>query len=87
MLFCAHAAVSWDVIRLSFTSCATPTICALAIKDNMALPPTSTGPRLRPLPIIQLALLFSAIAIAYTDRLLNMTESGAHRRHRPHEGV
>ena len=37
--------------------------------------------------IIHLAFLLSAIAIAYTDRLLNTSESGAHRPHPPEEGV
>ena len=37
--------------------------------------------------IIHIAFLLSAIAIAYTDRLLNTTEAGAHRRHPPEEGV
>ena len=37
--------------------------------------------------IIHVAFLLSAIAIAYTDRLLNTTSTGAHRRHPPQEGV
>jgi uncharacterized protein (TIGR00645 family) len=37
--------------------------------------------------IIHATFLASAIAVAYTDRLLNTTESGAHRRHPPEEGV
>jgi uncharacterized protein (TIGR00645 family) len=37
--------------------------------------------------IIHVAFLLSAIAIAYTDRLLNTTQSGAHRRHPPQDGV
>ena len=37
--------------------------------------------------IIHVTFLASAIAIAYTDRLLNTTETGAHRRHPPEEGV
>ncbi len=37
--------------------------------------------------IIQVAFLLSAIAIAYTDRLLNTTEAGAHRRHPPEDGA
>ena len=37
--------------------------------------------------IIHITFLFSAIAVAYTDRLLNTTESGAHRRHPPEEGI
>ncbi len=37
--------------------------------------------------IIHVAFLLSAIAIAYTDRLLNTTESGEHRSHPPQEGV
>jgi len=37
--------------------------------------------------IIHITFLISAIAIAYTDRLLNTTETGAHRRHPPEEGV
>ena len=37
--------------------------------------------------IIHITFLVSAIAIAYTDRLLNTTPSGAHRRHPPEEGV
>jgi uncharacterized protein (TIGR00645 family) len=37
--------------------------------------------------IIHLAFLLSAIAIAYTDRLLNTSQSGSHRRHPPEEGV
>ena len=37
--------------------------------------------------IIHITFLLSAVAIAYTDRLLNTTETGAHRRHPPEEGV
>ncbi|MEO5845686.1 MAG: TIGR00645 family protein [Caldimonas sp.] len=37
--------------------------------------------------IIHVTFLLSAIAIAYTDRLLNTTSTGAHRRHPPQEGV
>ena len=37
--------------------------------------------------IIHITFLFSAIAVAYTDQLLNTTESGAHRRHPPEEGI
>ncbi len=37
--------------------------------------------------IIHITFLLSAIAIAYTDRLLNTTPTGAHRRHPPEEGV
>ncbi len=37
--------------------------------------------------IIHITFLLSAIAIAYTDRLLNTTQTGAHRRHPPEEGV
>ena len=37
--------------------------------------------------IIHITFLLSAIAVAYTDRLLNTTESGAHRRHPPEEGI
>ena len=37
--------------------------------------------------IIHITFLVSAIAIAYTDRLLNTTPTGAHRRHPPEEGV
>ena len=37
--------------------------------------------------IIHVTFLFSAIAVAYTDRLLNTTETGAHRRHPPEEGI
>jgi uncharacterized protein (TIGR00645 family) len=37
--------------------------------------------------IIHVAFLLSAIAIACTDRLLNTTQSGAHRRHAPEDGV
>ena len=37
--------------------------------------------------IIHVAFLLSAIAIAYTDRLLNTTQAGAHRRHPPEDGV
>jgi len=37
--------------------------------------------------IIHITFLISAIAIAYTDRLLNTTPTGAHRRHPPEEGV
>ena len=37
--------------------------------------------------IIHITFLVSAIAIAYTDRLLNMSPTGAHRRHPPEEGV
>ncbi|MGZ5129714.1 MAG: YqhA family protein [Caldimonas sp.] len=36
---------------------------------------------------IHLAFLLSAIAIAYTDRLLNLAEGGGHRTHPPEEGV
>jgi uncharacterized protein (TIGR00645 family) len=36
---------------------------------------------------IHLAFLLSAIAIAYTDRLLNFAQDGAHRTHPPDEGV
>ena len=35
--------------------------------------------------IIHLAFLLSAIA--YTDRLLNLAQDGAHRRHPPEDGV
>ena len=37
--------------------------------------------------LIHVTFLFSAIAVAYTDRLLNTTETGAHRRHPPDEGI
>jgi uncharacterized protein (TIGR00645 family) len=37
--------------------------------------------------IIHVTFLLSAIAVAYTDRLLNTTETGAHRRHPPEEGI
>jgi uncharacterized protein (TIGR00645 family) len=37
--------------------------------------------------IIHITFLVSAIAIAYTDRLLNTTPSGGHSRHPPEEGV
>jgi uncharacterized protein (TIGR00645 family) len=37
--------------------------------------------------IIHITFLVSAIAIAYTDRVLNTTAAGAHRRHPPEEGV
>jgi uncharacterized protein (TIGR00645 family) len=37
--------------------------------------------------IIHITFLVSAVAIAYTDRLLNTTETGAHRSHPPEEGV
>lgn len=37
--------------------------------------------------LIHLAFLLSAIAIAYTDKLLNTTVSGAPRAHPPEEGV
>ena len=37
--------------------------------------------------IIHVTFLASAIAVAYTDRLLNTTETGAHRRHPPEDGV
>jgi len=37
--------------------------------------------------IIHITFLLSAIAIAYTDRVLNTTESGAQRRHPPEQGV
>jgi len=37
--------------------------------------------------IIHITFLISAIAIAYTDRLLNTTPTGGHRRHPPEEGV
>jgi uncharacterized protein (TIGR00645 family) len=37
--------------------------------------------------IIHITFLLSAVAIAYTDRLLNTSETGAHRRHPPEEGV
>ena len=37
--------------------------------------------------LIHVTFLFSAIAVAYTDRLLNTTETGAHRRHPPEEGI
>ena len=37
--------------------------------------------------IIHITFLLSAIAIAYTDRLLNTTHAGAHRRHPPQDGV
>ncbi|HSC62299.1 MAG TPA: TIGR00645 family protein [Caldimonas sp.] len=37
--------------------------------------------------IIHITFLVSAIAIAYTDRLLNTTPIGTHRRHPPEEGV
>jgi len=37
--------------------------------------------------IIHITFLVSAVAIAYTDRLLNTTEAGAHRSHPPEEGV
>ena len=36
---------------------------------------------------IHIAFLLSAIAIAYTDRLLNLAQDGAHRTHPPDEGV
>ena len=37
--------------------------------------------------IIHITFLVSAIAIAYTDRILNTTAAGAHRRHPAEEGV
>ncbi len=37
--------------------------------------------------IIHLAFLLSAIAIAYTDRLLNLSQEGSHRHHPPEDGV
>ena len=37
--------------------------------------------------LIHLTFLASAIAIAYTDRLLTTTAAGAHRRHPPQDGV
>ncbi len=37
--------------------------------------------------IIHVAFLLSAIAIAYTDRLLNTTAAGTHRRHPAEDGV
>ena len=37
--------------------------------------------------IIHLAFLLSAIAIAYTDRLLNLAQDGGHRSHPPEDGV
>ncbi|MEP7300666.1 MAG: TIGR00645 family protein [Caldimonas sp.] len=37
--------------------------------------------------IIHVAFLASAIAIAYTDRLLNLSSAGAHRSHPPEDGV
>ena len=37
--------------------------------------------------IIHIAFLLSAIAIAYTDRLLNLSQDGGHRRHPREEGV
>ena len=37
--------------------------------------------------IIHMAFLLSAIAIAYTDKLLNTTAAGAHRTHPREEGV
>jgi hypothetical protein len=49
MLFCAHATVSCDVIRLFYLMCP-PRICALAKKDKMTPPSPSTRPQLRPLP-------------------------------------
>ena len=36
---------------------------------------------------IHIAFLLSAIAIAYTDRLLNSTATGSHRAHSREEGV
>jgi uncharacterized protein (TIGR00645 family) len=37
--------------------------------------------------IIHIAFLLSAIAIAYTDRLLNLSQTGAHRRHPAEDGI
>ena len=37
--------------------------------------------------IIHITFLLSAVAIAYTDRLLNTSATGGHRRHPPEEGV
>jgi len=37
--------------------------------------------------IIHITFLLSAVAIAYTDQLLNTSAAGAHRRHPPEEGV
>ena len=37
--------------------------------------------------VIHLAFLLSAIAIAYTDRLLNLAQEDVHRTHPPGEGV
>ena len=36
---------------------------------------------------IHITFLLSAVAIAYTDRLLNTSATGGHRRHPPEEGV
>ena len=49
--------------------------------------PTMTVQTMMWQTIIHVTFLASAIAIAYTDRLLNTTETGAHRRHLPEEGV
>ena len=37
--------------------------------------------------IIHLSFLLSAIAIAYTDRLLNLSQAGAPRPHPAQDGV
>jgi uncharacterized membrane protein YqhA len=37
--------------------------------------------------IIHIAFLLSAIAIAYTDRLLNLSQDGAHRAHPREDGI
>ena len=37
--------------------------------------------------IIHVAFLLSAIAIAYTGRLLNLAQAGGHRRHPPEDGI
>ncbi len=49
--------------------------------------PTMTVQTMMWQTIIHITFLLSAIAIAYTDRLLNTTSTGAHRRHPPQEGV
>ena len=49
--------------------------------------PTMTVQTMMWQTIIHVTFLVSAIAIAYTDRLLNTSETGAHRRHPPEEGV
>ncbi len=37
--------------------------------------------------LIHLAFLASSIAIAYTDRVLNLSQDGSNRRHPPEQGV